>query len=427
MWFKRRKKSDQALSQSLKSLQSLLNENDRREPSLEGRDDGPEPPEDDVPAPRTPEALKPRAARRTGPPAEEEGAGHREPAPPDSASRWRDLNLTFDAEPVPPPRPRRQTDTADRQDADSETPPAKDGAEGEDAAEGVDESGAAPPETDPETEEVVLEASQPDEPAPAEAQADDPSLAEPGPDEPLPGPAAPDADDHPPRAPEPVEDRDAEDESAVALYEPDEDEWVAPRPPRLDVAPVDFESFSHRPLEEPAAAQEEDAEAVETLTISDTLEPPSLDEDEDVAVLEEPSLPPFEAPDSGDAPAEAAAPTEGNDDADRQEDQLHLELEPAHGNAEDDIPTLTEVVYVPDAAPAPDADDTTEPGPLELEPADTPPDEDAAPGSVEWCIEQLRTRLQLMEIDPLSPEQEAELRDTLSELLDELKYPDTGD
>ncbi|MBS1270579.1 MAG: hypothetical protein MAG794_01536 [Gammaproteobacteria bacterium] len=93
MWFKREKKTEQdhALSESLRSLQNLLNETDRREPRLDT-----EHPQSDSDVPDDSESTLDEAVRT-----EELSARVPEnPAAPESGNRWRNLNLSFDADPV---------------------------------------------------------------------------------------------------------------------------------------------------------------------------------------------------------------------------------------------------------------------------------------------------------------------------------------
>lgn len=296
MWFKRRKKTEQdhALSQSLRSLQTLLNETDRREPSLEARQ-----PDTDSEAPAGIDDAAP-------PPAINGGNGDtilKEPAPPDSASRWRDLNLSFDAEPVMPYRSRHGADI-DAQDR-----------AGDDAGE---------PELD---------------------------SADPV-----------DALDTPPA------DGQSTDTGPIDIDE------------RPDPFPADAGAIS--PDEPPA------------------IEPADIDD----IVREEPVLPAADL--VAGQPDEQAA-------GDRPtENQLRLQLE-SEDDTGDDIPTLTEAVYVPDT-------------PLNEPELEEPELEEPAPdGNIERCVERLRARLQVMKLDILSPEQEAQLRETLVELLDELDQKET--
>jgi hypothetical protein len=99
---------------------------------------------------------------------------------------------------------------------------------------------------------------------------------------------------------------------------------------------------------------------------------------------------------------------------------LHLELESAEG-IKDDIPTLTDAVYIPEAQPQ--GPEIALPGP-EI----APPEPDTSPydDGIERCLENLRVRLQLMGLDVLSAGQERELRDTLVEFLDDQGFSSGG-
>ncbi|MFZ0486984.1 MAG: hypothetical protein WAL83_08290, partial [Arenicellales bacterium] len=130
MWFKRRKKSEQdhALSQSLKSLQTLLNDTGRVEPSLQRPDPGAGHEDAESDGARRQPRLSSRGDSngvdeergdvRLGSPA---GSA---PATSDSGNRWQDLNLSFDAESVVP-RPRRGSqDDEQSRDHSPESQPA---------------------------------------------------------------------------------------------------------------------------------------------------------------------------------------------------------------------------------------------------------------------------------------------------------------
>ncbi len=144
MWFKRHKKSEQdhALSESLRSLQSLLSETGRREPSLDPGDGPPGDPGSEPPTePRPPRASNPGSGAR--PPAAQGDGGSAEPGTPDSSgNRWRDLNLSFDAEPVLP-RARRDSPP----DAGVPEPEAETGDEGHAAVDAGDDPEALSVET----------------------------------------------------------------------------------------------------------------------------------------------------------------------------------------------------------------------------------------------------------------------------------------
>jgi len=418
MWFKRRKKSesDHALSESLKSLQTLLNESDRREPNLEPSDEAPESPQTMAENPAAPRAA-------ASPPGDggQRDSGAAGPSASDSASRWRDLNLSFDAEPVSPPPP-KQNDEAEgsesdsiedetaRDDAIDEATPAGEatGMPGEPENDETDTDGWAPEEPTPGVDEASTVDVVIDESDLVDLESPEPLLEEPRLGEPA---AAPPHDlgtaplEPPP--PDEIEALDASDETANEA--PETMDTVEPgtsvEAPQSDTV-VDFDTFSDKRAGEAAPTPAEDAT-------------PDVEWDE-------PALPSLEPADT-----ETAAPM-GDDET--AEDQLHLELEPETGDAlYDDIPTLTEAVYIPDEAspPAPDgpvsgSDSSvtaaTEEGPPEQTVAEAPLD-----ASIDWCLEQLRTRFEIMKLDPLSPEQETQLRDTLLELLDDYLRDDNVD
>lgn len=371
MWFKRRKKTEQtqALSQSLRSLQSLLNENDeRREPSLDSRhEESGRGSSETVSAPRRVPAASPAGDHDDRP-----DSTLREPTPPDSASRWRDLNLSFDAEPVIPRRARRGTEVeSDEADDDTDTPPAQD------------------------------LAGEPDQAVPAEDDA----------------PAAASTDD----APEPILD---DEQTAGNAGE----EHVQATP---DIVGIDVESFSHAPpvdpepaAPDPSAETEPDAEPDDIPGAADPAPEAAAanDESPDQSPGESPGIE-WEEPKLPDIEVTEETPGPGSGD-ERKENQLHLELEPADNTvADDDIPTLTEAVYVPDTPSAVEsAGGDPDPAPAATPDAETPTTEAPPPDAdVERCVDQLRTRLQLMDLDTLSPEQEAQLRDTLEAFLEELR------
>lgn len=369
MWFKRRKKSEQdhALSESLKSLQTLLNDADRVEPSLERRHSGNDEPDESAGSRGRPAPAGSRAASRST------GAGGRdrpgEPSPtPEPGNRWRDLNLSFDAEPVVP-KSRRDTRT------EAEPPP-------------PDASRAAAP---------VSDISEP--PAPEDS-------AEPEPDNEPVGPDAPVGEHPEDEAPgEPLDLAGAPGIDLAEFSEPDGQDEPDAEAPALDVAagaagpaasppplPAD-EPASDAVDEEYAAPAGGDLEASEQ-----GLEAAAEDLAADLEVeAEEFEIgPPVAGQDGFGAPAATQ---------EAEEDQLHLELE-LDEESEDDIPTLTDAIYVPDKASP--------------EPAPPGPDESPYDENVDKCIDNLRVRLQLMGLEALSPGQEKELHDTLVEFLDDL-------
>jgi len=169
MWFKRRKKSEQdhALSQSLKSLQTLLNDTGRVEPSLERPD--PDAAHQDTESDGA--RRQPRLSSREDSNGVDEERGdvrlgssaRSVSTTSDSGNRWQDLNLSFDAEPVVP-RPRRGSQD-DEQSTDH--PP---------------ETEPAPQEAAPTTPADTGEAEHAENEAPAAE-----SPAQPGTPEPKPG------------------------------------------------------------------------------------------------------------------------------------------------------------------------------------------------------------------------------------------------
>lgn len=405
MWFKRHKKSEQdhALSESLRSLQSLLSETGRREPSLDPGDAAPgdpgtEPAADRPSEPRPPRASNPGSgARPQTAHRDDRGA---EPVTPDSTvNRWRDLNLSFDAEPVLPRARRDSISDAAVPDADAD-----------EEAQAAAGAGDAPHEVSVETM---------DPPLPDETRHDhDPDAgspeAESGPDggdelvgagepalAPLDLPATPDVDDGDaparetdPAVPDeleyPIEQQVREDAAATAHDDgdvgpeagfrarSDEDELV-----------LDLEAPGPSPAETGAGEADErhpDDEPGEPARHDATLAGVSLDT---------PGSEPLDEP--------------GQDE--QAEDQLHLELEP-DGHADAAIPVLTNAVYVPDTP----TEQSASPAFTPRDPTGSPHDE-----AISQCIDNLRVRFQLMGLDALSPAQENELHDALVDLLDDFQ------
>lgn len=451
MWFKRRRKTEQdhALSESLRSLQSLLSETGRHEPNLDLRhapaddtdadESGHESP-DSWPAAGPALAAGPENGNHPRP------GNHDAPAagpgtPGGSGNRWRDLNLSFDAEPAIP-RVRRDAEADDTTApqggtlADVETEPATptDPAYGlageptEDAAAPEPEDGApdaaAPVDRGPPHEPGV---SQPDSRAAEAADTADsgdtsiitdqnrdddydfPSQAEEGflvldLEEPqLSSPTA-GAETGAPSAGEPMEHQFPETSAAIDDQLPEPDDGAGADDAATDAVALDF------PLPEPPAHQppaieqdEQDAEREETTRDDvDTNTAAPVDDPLDPAPEEAAaSEPPDDEPEPAEEPTIA-----GYDEG--AEDQLHLELE-SSAVSEADIPVLTNAVYVPEP---PAQKQETAPGPPES------PHE----GPIARCIDNLRVRLQLMGLDTLSNAQERELHDSLVELLDEIEH-----
>ncbi|MDZ7842809.1 MAG: hypothetical protein U5R46_18585 [Gammaproteobacteria bacterium] len=399
MWFKRQKKSEQdhALSESLRSLQSLLSETGRREPTLDPGDATPGDPGTEPPADRPSEPRPPRAANPEGvaqPQAAHRDGRRAEPEPPDSAgNRWRDLSLSFDAEPVLP-RARHDDNTPDAEVPESDT-----------EAEGAGEVQTVAAGAGDVPHKVSVETVDP--PVPDEAD-DDPAAGSPDPE------TAPDEGDVP-----------------VETGEPSLEPLDQPPTPDVDDPPVP----ETVPVEPGAAAYPpEPDDQADGDVASDPGFRPRSDEEVLVLDLEEPGPPPAETrtgdaydtdpdDDPGDpaphdaAPAEDPRYTPGGEPLDepgldeQAEDQLHLELEP-DGNADAGIPVLTNAVYVPDT-PA------TQPA----APAFTPPDPAGSPHdeAIAQCVDNLRVRFQLMGLEALSPAQEKELHDALVDFLDDFQ------
>lgn len=456
MWFKRRKSSEQdhALSESLKSLQSLLSETGRREPNLDAGDapSGESDAADAPPSgPREPRAMNPRPGDRPGEGRDDGRAGKPE-APGASSNRWRDLTLSFDADPV---RPKvRRDDSAGGDDPDrapesliepddgagetARSPePVVDDSDPAAAAESSVRSDDAVAAQAPETPEPDTEPHEPAAETRPTGPDDDPADSEPPeqPDIVTYGAAAPlpprgDAATHEPTRQEPVlgepgfgashrHDAPPPGHAHTAPdYDfrspPDEQELVldleAPQPAPGDTdtpatepsepgrgdAARDGTEAAEAPLPEPGVGGEADVPARDdsplesTLPAAETTEasgPPAVEPDEPAPDVDKPAANDFIETTPGDT---------------NEEDQLRLELDATEA-AEADIPVLTNAVYVPDTPPEPPR------------PADAPQE-----AHIGRCIDNLRTRLQLMELNALSAEQEQALHDTLAEFLDEL-------
>jgi hypothetical protein len=295
-------------------------------------------------------------------------AEHEESAAPDTGRRWRDLSLNFDAEPVAP-RPRRGEPPAKRSPG-GHTPPAR-------PAAPTDRHDGAITKPDPAPQDAAEDAA----PAHEATELDEPVLDDDG---------ATSSDI-------------AAETGAVPALEPLEG---ASEAPAREASPHDVEKdVEEESDEEPLieyydrggpAAPREAGDAVDEDTTTLEIELPDVTQDEDggEAIGREPDEP--------------------------GEDQLHLELESAEG-IKDDIPTLTDAVYIPEAQPQ--GPEIALPGP-EI----APPEPDTSPydDGIERCLENLRVRLQLMGLDVLSAGQERELRDTLVEFLDDQGFSSGG-
>lgn len=422
MWFKRRKKSEQdhALSESLKSLQTLLNDTDRVEPSLERTR-----PEGEIPAGesrgRPGPAHHERASRRDDA-AEDARSRKATAAPADSGNRWRDLSLSFDAEPMPQRGRRGSRSDAEHAPADEAAGlPAQTGdalsapEEGGEADAGPDGTvaGIGNPDMDHSDGESRLG---PTGTPPSEASETD---------TPLPGIAL---DEFAPRSADELEIEDAAAEENPVADELETEDVAADQEPVVDPpGNEDAAAGAEEPVvdnlatgdvaaEERPVVDEPDVGGLESAGKTAATGPEGPTEglgepDPEVPVEDlEGAMEEIEIIDVSlhqDNDLETAAGGGGEPLTEQEEDQLHLELEPTEGT-DDDIPTLTDAVYVPDSL-----SDGAPPGPGE-----SPYD-----GNVEQCIDRLRVRLELMGLDTLSPKQERELRDTLLELLDDLRPP----
>lgn len=338
MWFKKRKRSEQddALPESLRSLQALLDDTDRVEPSLAPRpaksEDGPDPAGGNGGPPRRPQR----------PGGEDENLEGRDDGGR-PANRWKDLSLSFDAEPVHA-RPRRSE---------------------------VDQSAGGEPAAETQPEPAQRSSEPEGTPPPADKE------------------SVNDPDGH----------SAAQASSETAVEEPvapgsDVDELADGRPPGPE---IEIELGEDEYLDTAVAASE-------TLEVSGAGTRGGETADGDFLEAEGASLPA-----EGFAGGEADTPQDNGRAAETdepEEDQLDLGLDPVEN--EHDIPTLTDAVYVPPEA-------TVEP--VVQGPGDVVHDE-----RIDRCLEGLRVRLQLMGLDLLSPAQEAELRDTLAELLSEPRH-----
>lgn len=425
MWFKRRKKIEQhqALSQSLRSLQSLLNDSGRREPSLDtqyaesGAGESDQTGEPSV-EPRQPTAPPRQTEER------ERGPLLKEPSPSDSASRWRDLSLSFDAEPVVTVRSRPDPeDHGEHPETEPGDKPLEDDPEQTAAARAEEHN---PPELAFDDTSDGGELDTPEKSAGDEDDIEALTGEAPGHDHNF-EPAVP-GDEYADGGGDDAEARESDgaadgpddvaelDKDLAAIN--DEDTEMEPTPITNDTI-VDFEAF-FRPPGGPSAGDEAPVDEEVDIEARETAADVSIHDPEPAA-----------GDDSNDLEWVGRAAHEGQVDARAGgEDQLHLELEPANEASEDAIPTLTEAVYVPDGSPVePPAGDEAAAEPPEAElPAEeeTTIDEAVADAPIKRVIERLRTRLQILELDELSPGQEAQLRDALEELMDELRDGTTG-
>lgn len=401
MWFKRHKKSEQdhALSESLRSLQSLLSETGRREPSLDPGDGPPGDPGTEPPSePRPPRASNSGSGARR--PAAQGDGRSTEPGTPDSSgNRWRDLNLSFDAEPVLPRARRDSPPDAGEPDPQAET---------RDEAHTAVDSGDGP-------EALSVETS--DQPVPDEA-GHDPAAGSPetasrryGDDMPVDAgepaveppdlPEKPDVDDGDLRVPEPgpaVSDEVAYPAEPQVRADPPaapgEDEGVAPG-----------HEFRPRSEEEVLVLDLEEPELPPAETGADEADETFPDDEPDEPARHDPATP------AGLRDTTVSKPFDEPAEDEQEEDQLHLELEP-DAEADAGIPVLTNAVYVPDTPPEhPPTPAFTPPGP-----AGSPHD-----AVITRCIDNLSVRFQLMGLDALSPAQEKELHDALVEFLEDFQ------
>lgn len=362
MWFKRRKKTEQdhLLSESLRSLQTLLSESsDRLEPSLDHRHT-----QDDM------DSTEKTDKARGNPPSVGDDAKRDDTPGSESGNRWRDLSLNFDAEPATP-RLRRSGQPNRETEGGTKEPPSQPRA----LARNESRVSPKPP---PEPEPSDLEKTVVDETSTEHVDIEMKIQAAPAstPSEPAPGP--------------PMEDEEEMelDIEAVPVLEPVE---PAPEAALEDDREPAIQYFDRIP----SAARTPTGGEDDTSTLE--IELPEVRHDPTVNSLNEPG---------------------GHDktNSSPDEDQLHLELE----TAEDDIPTLTDAVYIPDAEISeaePDQGEFAAPESFE-----SPYEED-----IEQCLENLRVRLQLMGLDLLSTEQENELRDTLVEFMDERGFSTSKD
>lgn len=398
MWFKRRKKSEQdhALSESLRSLQSLLNDTGRQEPQLDAVDDG------EAGSGDTPGGREPELAGGAGP-GLEGGLDSAEPTPPEPGNRWRELSLSFDAEPLIP-KAVEPVSTGDAEASEDPQDMAQADAQwGEDDGDMEPAVGAAP--TIPSNDD--MEAPQ----APLEYQAADEERDEAGVEPVIGTTSSLWSDEDAEAADGPLEVREADgvyDANDGQDESQDEDEGEA-EPAGRAMAGEPAEPVPQAP--EPPTSDAPDAE----------LELYSLDSDDDEAALphnesvEEED--PLHGHGTGDENAEietapdpeprpAAAVSTTATTTQRLEDQLDLQLESTDDPGDADIPTLTQAVYVPDAP---------------LDAPDPAPVEPARDTSLVEDIEDLRSRLRNVDLDALSPEQQTRLHKGLSELLDKLE------
>lgn len=453
MWFKRRKKSEQdhALSESLRSLQSLLSETGRREPSLDpsntpADDEGVAPSAGSRPGMRralTAQQGGSGSATRARPPEPDHSAARSaEPgAAVDSGNRWRDLNLSFDAEPVLP-RARRSSDGGAKPPDTTPEPPAAPQTKPAPTTRALetvidDNDSPAKPDAGPPTapaghdESMVSPANATSGP-PSDGDAeDDAEQAEPdvvtyglGSTTPAPGGEAPqevtgsettrETSDLPSagdeQSPSDYEIRSRSDDE-VLMIDLDEPE---PSPPGgvdpeatepVEIVNADSESpASNTALDDPAAAPDDAAQVDDAMQDVESPESPRQSDAASGMAAVEPDTPAPVRDEVG--PEDTAGPPREAENEENEENQLHLKLESDEAS-EADIPVLTNAVYVPDASP----EQTAPPGAAES------PHE----ASVERFMDNFRARLQLMGIATLSAAQEKELCDAVVELLDELE------
>lgn len=377
MWFKRRKKSEQnhALSESLRSLQNLLNDTGRQEPQLDNLDDG-EPGLADSKGAESPGGLKADG-----------------PAPPEPGNRWQELSLSFDAEPlIPRPvHPASSDDGAPSEDlpetaqVDARSEPGEGdlGPAGGTAPAAPSDDNIGPPEASPRSQQ-------------ADGARDEAGV------EPVIGTTSSlwsDDDAGTPvnslevlEAGGDYDDGEADPTGLVHPGEPAEPFQQAPEPPALDAPDAELELYGLDPDTDDCEPVLPDSERIEQ---ADPLEGNTMDD-----AVEETEATPESDPRSATA---ASTPSSHQQPS---ENQLHLQLEPTDEPADADIPTLTQAVYVPDAP-------SDAPAPASFKPAqDTTLVDD---------IELLRSRLWNMDLNALSPEQQVQLHKGLNELLDKLE------
>lgn len=458
MWFKRRKKTEQdhALSESLRSLQSLLSETGRHEPNVDPRHG----PADDTDADESGDS-RPAAGPAL---AANPGNGNRsrqnhhdtpaaEPDPPGgSGNRWRDLNLSFDAEAVSP-RVRRDAgadDAAappespldaepasgaaaqerDLADAETESAAPADPAHGPDQ-ESTGDAGIPEPEDETPETAAPIDYGPPQEPARSQSDSEaadgvdtsvitDQNRDDDGYDfphqaedeflvldleEPQLSPAA-GTDSGAPSAGQPTDHQSRENIAAIEDQLPNPAEGTGSDDITTDA--VTFDSpLPEPPVNQPAGIEQNAPEAEHEETIRDHPDTVTLDDDPPDDPLESALGEAAASEPSADEPGPSDEPATGDDD-EQAEDQLHLELE-ASAVSEADIPVLTNAVYVPEP-------------PAQKQEAPPGPPESPHEAPIARCIDNFRVRLQLMGLDTLSTAQEKELHDSLVEFLDEIEH-----